>query len=215
MDSLPAALPAAAIASGSTARREMNSPPPAGEVSAASAPEVKVTAADTRQLEPKQPPSKKQRVLKLMQRDEQQPGEDIESASLEELIINIKRAAKAGMLYAAPSASTATVHFWATQVLEAIRSSLGKAKAKAAPHSPKQAQQAVLAAPAVPRVLEEHECVGPAWRGGRRTENSGGSKRAWHGSKRAWRGGKRAWQLRRCIGSAPGCCCARKAGIYG
>jgi hypothetical protein len=40
------------------------------------------------------------------------------------------------MLYAPPSASTATVLVWATQVLEAIRSSLGKAKAKAAqdPH---------------------------------------------------------------------------------
>ena len=71
MDSLPAAPPAAAIASGSTARREMDSPPLAGEVSAASAPEVKVTAADTRQVEPKQPPSKKQRVLKMMQSDEQ------------------------------------------------------------------------------------------------------------------------------------------------
>ena len=150
MDSLRAALPAAAIASGSTARREMDSPPLAREVSAASAPEVKVTAADTRQVEPKQPPSKKQRVLKLMQSDEQQPVEDIESASLEELIIKIKRAATAGMLYAPPSASTATVHVWATQVLEAIRSSLGKAKAKAAPHSPKQVNQTVPAAPAVP-----------------------------------------------------------------
>jgi hypothetical protein len=123
MDSLPAAPPAAAIASGCTARREVDSPPLAGEVSVACAPEVKVTAADTRQLEPKQPPTKKQRVLKMMQSDEQQPGEDTESASLEELIIKIKRAAKAGMLYAPPSASTATVHCWATQVLEAIRCS--------------------------------------------------------------------------------------------
>ena len=40
-------------------------------------------------------------------------------------------------------------------------------------------------------------------------------ERAWHGRKRAWCGGERAWQLRRCIGSATGCCCARKAGVYG
>ena len=127
-----------------------------------------MTAADTRQLEPKQPPSKKQRVLKMMQSDEQQHGEDTESASLEELIIKIKRAAKAGMLYAPPSASTATVHFWATQVLEAIRCSLGKAKDKPAPNSPKKVHQAVPAVLAVPESWAKKNTLATQSAGGRR-----------------------------------------------
>jgi hypothetical protein len=122
---------------------------------------MKVTAADTRPLEPKQPPGKKQRVLKMMQSDEQQHGEDTESASLEELVIKIKRAAKAGLLYAPPSASTATVHFWATQVLEAIRCFLGMAKDKPAPNGPKKVHQAVPAAPAVPESWTKKNTLAP------------------------------------------------------
>ena len=60
----------------------MDSSPQPAETTAVGALGADVTAANTRQVELAQPPTKKQRVLKMTQSDEQQLGDDTESASL-------------------------------------------------------------------------------------------------------------------------------------
>ena len=58
-----------------------------------------------------QPPSKRQRVLKLMHSDEAKDPEDREAESLESLVQKIKRAARHGEIYCAAFTQMGTVHF--------------------------------------------------------------------------------------------------------
>ena len=52
--------------------------------------------------------------------------EEAEATSLEDLLQRIKKAAKAKLLYNSDPASTSTVHFWACQVVGAVRASQKK-----------------------------------------------------------------------------------------
>ena len=79
-------------------------------VSAGAAPEV-VTG----------PPSKRQRVLKMLQSEEKEPVEEREAGNLEELMHRIKKAAKAKLLWAVDATNSATVHFWCGQAIAALR----------------------------------------------------------------------------------------------
>jgi len=65
--------------------------------------------------------ARRQRVLKMMHSDEGVLAEDQETASLEELVKKIKKAATAKLFYQANSASGSTVYFWCQQVIGALR----------------------------------------------------------------------------------------------
>lgn len=67
------------------------------------------------------PPSKKQRVLKMLVSEEHQPTEEVEAQTLEDLIQRIKRAAKGKLLYSEDAANSATVHFWCKQAVLAFK----------------------------------------------------------------------------------------------
>jgi hypothetical protein len=81
-----------------------------------------------------------------MMSDEVVPAEDLEATSMEELISKIKKAAKAKHFYAPYLSSSATVHFWATQVVGAMRA-LGVPCTSSAPQSaaPAPASSAAMA----------------------------------------------------------------------
>ena len=65
-------------------------------------------------------PTKRQRVLKLMQSDELQHTEGLEHHTMDDLIGRIKKAAKANMFYTAEKSLPTTVHLWALQMVAAI-----------------------------------------------------------------------------------------------
>lgn len=67
------------------------------------------------------PPSKKQRVLKLLVSEEHLPSEEVEAQTLEDLIQRIKKAAKSKLLYSEDPANSATVHFWCKQAVLAFK----------------------------------------------------------------------------------------------
>ena len=73
------------------------------------------------------PPTKKQRILKLLQSEEKEPVEEREAGHLEELMNRIKKAAKAKLLYCEDATNSATVHFWRLQAISAL-------KAEKSPH---------------------------------------------------------------------------------
>ena len=73
--------------------------------------------------QPEGPPSKKQRVLKILNSDDQQPTDELEAQTLEDLIVRIKKAAKAKMLYSEDKTNSATVHFWCLQAVMALKTS--------------------------------------------------------------------------------------------
>ena len=67
------------------------------------------------------PPSKKQRVLKMLISEEHHPVEEVEAQNLEDLIHRIKKAAKGKLLYSEDAANSATVHFWCKQAVLALQ----------------------------------------------------------------------------------------------
>ena len=131
--------PVAALAAEARSLAPASAAPPA-PVSAASAP---ASAAEA----PAQPPSKKQRVLKMMQSDDMHHAEDLEATSLEELISKIKKAAKSKQLHAPCLSSATTVHFWATQVVGALKASTRTAAQAPESASPKAADPTAAKAP--------------------------------------------------------------------
>ena len=98
------------------------------------------------------PPTKKQRVLKLLHSEEQASAEDREAMSVEDLLGRIKRAAKMNLMCTPRSAGSSSVYFWASQVVAALRSGGGRAvvdatgRASAAGAPVEQAAQAAVAA---------------------------------------------------------------------
>ena len=65
------------------------------------------------QESPVEQPSKKMRVLKLLNSEEPaQPAEEREATVLEDLIGKLKKAAKAKLMYNADASCASTVHFW-------------------------------------------------------------------------------------------------------
>jgi hypothetical protein len=65
--------------------------------------------------------TKKQRVLKLMQSDEQMAAEDLEATTVEELVRRIKEAPKSQLIYQPACVGGTSIHFWASQVVGALR----------------------------------------------------------------------------------------------
>ena len=87
---------------------------------------------------PAVPPSRRQRVLKLMNSGDQQFQEETEIDHWEELVTKLKKAAKAGNMWSADTSCSTTVHFWAVQVVAAVTVStaaLAPATAASAPGS--------------------------------------------------------------------------------
>ena len=64
---------------------------------------------------------KRNRVLKLLGSDEGVPKEELEVTSWEQVITRIKQAGAAGQMFNDNPASTGTVHFWCSQVLESMK----------------------------------------------------------------------------------------------
>ena len=91
-------------------------------------------------IEPPQggPPTKKQRVLKLLQSEEKEPVEEREAGHLEELMNRIKKAAKAKLLYCEDATNSATVHFWCLQAISVLKADTSADAGKVTPSMVKQ-----------------------------------------------------------------------------
>ena len=139
---------------------------PGAPASAANAPGTPASAAKAPEhlgAAVGEPASKKQRVLKMLQSEEAVvPPDEMEAATLEDLITKIKKAARAKQIYSPDLSNATTVHFWSSQVVGALKASFDVhpdsaavspgASAGAAPGSPaaKAPGASAASAPGVP-----------------------------------------------------------------
>jgi hypothetical protein len=107
--------------------------PTAATLAAASAAETAVAvataAAEAATAAAVQPPTKKQRLLKLLRSEKQASADDREAECVEDILSRIKRAAKANVISTPSSEETSSVHFWSRQVVGALRSAGGETAA--------------------------------------------------------------------------------------
>ena len=93
---------------------------------ASTAAAVAPAAADVSAAGP--PPTKKQRVLKMMNSEDTSvaPTEELEAATLEHFVKKIRRCFEERKLYSEDPSSPSNMHFWVRQVVGALRSSESK-----------------------------------------------------------------------------------------
>ena len=94
------------------------------------------------------PPSKRQRVLKLMNSGDLQLQEETDIDHWEELVTKLRKAAKAGHIWSGDTSCSSTVHFWAVQVVAAMKSA-NDSTAAAAPGSAALASDSTASSPGI------------------------------------------------------------------
>ena len=120
----------ASAASRTAARAQRTISKPSGSVAAA--PGSAVVAPEASGA----PPSKRQRVLKIMNSGDAQFQEEAEIDHWEQLVTMLKKAAKAGHIWSGDTSCSSTVHFWAVQVVAAMKSVKPQAAPAAAVETP-------------------------------------------------------------------------------